>query len=181
MPIDIDNNLPGCEFMLGKDKGTAMPMICHVDTCALMSTDNLRLHTMMAQRYPDTVAEFINFNDDQPFTPLVSAGALQEFNTEQHSDNRLTAIMKYWTPYFDLDGHRQKLSFGLGSNVAINSIIGLPQLQIWQASICSRNNTLMEPTIATQFPLVYDYTLIRVHTAYDTNNSWLAITIRYDR
>lgn len=169
MPIDVDNNLPGCEFLLGKDESTAMPMICHIDTCASLSTGNLRLHTMMAQRYPDSVAEFINFDGHEPFTPLVLAGALQEFNTEQHSDDRLTAIIRYWTPYFDQDGIRQKLSFGLGSNVAINSIIGLPQLRTWQASICLSNNTLIAPTIASQFSLVYDYSLVRVPTARDRN------------
>ena len=42
MPLDVDNGLPGVEMRLGRDNVSELSFICHVDTCAGMSTGNLK-------------------------------------------------------------------------------------------------------------------------------------------
>ena len=43
MPLDVDNGLPGIEMRFGKTDDTKVTFICHIDTCAAMSTGNLQL------------------------------------------------------------------------------------------------------------------------------------------
>ena len=70
MPLDVDNGLPGIEMRLGTTDDTEVTFICHVDTCAAMSTGNLQIHEWIMTTYPEIVAEYIRYDDNNPFEPI---------------------------------------------------------------------------------------------------------------
>ena len=57
--------------------------------------------------------------------------------------------------YKDKHGVAIKLAFGLGAEVAVNAIIGLPTLRKWQASIDIGRDTFVSTLLELSFPLVY--------------------------
>jgi hypothetical protein len=53
-------------------------------------------------------------------------------DTDSNLDNQLTAVVTYKTRYIKADGTNVMLSFGLGKDIQVNTIIGLPQIKAWK-------------------------------------------------
>ena len=68
---------------------------------------------------------------------------------------KLTAIIQYWLRY-ETKNERVILSFGLGADVAVNSIIGLPTLRQWGGNLDFNKNSFVTTHIHTCFPLHYE-------------------------
>lgn len=162
MPLDVDNRLPGCQLRFGKKEPNIISFLCHIDTCAAMSTGNLTLHKWVMTTYPHIVAEYTQYDDSNPFDPIRLSVALQDLAGCDALKSKLTAIVRYWTPYFDNEGNQQIISIGLGESISVNTIIGLPQLRSWKASVCFHTNTLASATLETEFPLIYEMTKVGV-------------------
>lgn len=75
--------------------------------------------------------------------------------------NKLTAVVRYWTPYLDRNGNHQVISFGLGESIAVNSIVVLPLLMDWEASICFKSNCLSSVLLQHRY---YESTKVGVPT-----------------
>lgn len=164
MPLTVDNKLPGCTLRFGKTEADEVSFICHVDTCAAMSTGNLLLHQWIMTKYPSIVAEYTQYDDNTPFEPIRLSVALQGLDGCDIMKNKLTAVVRYWTPYLDKNGKHQVISFGLGESIAVNSIIGLPLLMDWEASICFKSNCMSSVLLQRRFPLIYESTKVGVPT-----------------
>ena len=95
IPLDVDNGLPGIEMRLGTTDDTEVTFIRHVDTCAAMSTGNLQLHEWIMTTSPEIVAEYIQYDDINPFEPIQLSCAVQDLNTVQAEHGKLTAIVSY--------------------------------------------------------------------------------------
>ena len=163
MPLDVDNGLPGIEMRFGRTDDTEVTFICHVDTCAAMSTGNLQVHEWIMTTYPEIVAEYIQYNDDKPFEPIQLSCAVQDLDTVQAEHGKLTAIVRYWTRYKigDTDKH-MLLSFGLGAGVAVNTIIGLPTLRQWGSNIDLVSHMLTAPALQIRFKMQYEPTQLGI-------------------
>ena len=70
---------------------------------------------------------------------------------------KLTAILRYWLQYAD-DGKPVILSFGLGPDVVMNSIIGIPTLRQWGGSLDSISDEFSSCLLHTTFPIHYEPT-----------------------
>ena len=163
MPRYVDNRLPGIEMRLGTTDDTEVTFICHVDTCAAMSTGNLQLHKWIMTTYPEIVAEYIQYDDNNPFEPIQLSCTVQDLNTVQAEHQTLTAIVRYWTQYKVGDSERHMiLSFGLGAGVSVNTIIGLPTLRQWGSSIDLGSNMLTAPALKIKFQLHYEPTKLGI-------------------
>ena len=163
MPLDVDNGLPGIEMRFGKTDETEVTFICHVDTCAAMSTGNLKVHEWIMTTYPSIVAEYIQYNDDTPFEPIQLSCAVQDLDKVQSEHGNLTAIVRYWTRYKIGNTERHMLlSFGLGAGVAVNTIIGLPTLRQWGSNIDLVSDMLTAPELKKRFKLHYEPTQLGV-------------------
>lgn len=162
MPLSVDNKLPGCTLRFGKTPDDEVSFICHVDTCAAMSTGNLKLHQWIITKFPSIVAEYTQYDDANPFEPIKLAVALQGLDGADSMKNKLTAVVRYWTPYKDKDGRHQIISFGLGESIAVNTIVGLPLLIDWEASICFKSNSLSSVLLQRKFPLIYECTKVGI-------------------
>jgi len=85
---------------------------------------------MAHHKIPPIVAEYTQYVDTKPREPIRLAVALKDLDGCEITENKLTAVVRYWTPYFDSDGKRTRMviSFGLGESIVVNSIVGLPFL-----------------------------------------------------
>ena len=68
----------------------------------------------------------------------------------------MTAVVRYWTQYNTADGKPVVLSFALGDDVNVNTIIGLPTLKAWNADILLSTNQVAAWNISTRFPVQYE-------------------------
>ena len=156
MPLDIDNGLPGILLRLGADDKSDTCFLCHIDSCAAMNTGNLLLHQFIITNHPNIVAEYIQYDDSEPFDPIQLQCAVNDLDKITNDHGKLTAIVRYRTPYTYANGKPVLVSFGLGADVAVRSIIGVPTLRSWQASIDFGTNKLICPGIQRRFHLEYE-------------------------
>jgi hypothetical protein len=89
-----------------------------------LSSGYLPYHLWVMREEPDLVASFEKSNDANPFEPIKLGGAIhqpEDYNESQQG--RLTAIIRYKTPYVDHDGNSLQISFGLGNAMTVNTIL----------------------------------------------------------
>ena len=156
MPLDLDNGLPGILLRLGITAASEICFLCHVDSCAAMNTGNLLLHQYIITQHPSIVAEYIQYDDKDPFDPIKLQCAVDDAGLNASENGKLTAIVRYHTPYKFVDGSPVLVSFGLGKDVAVRSILGLPTLRQWQSSIDFASNKLVCPNLQRRFDLQYE-------------------------
>ena len=156
MPLELDNGLPGIVLRLGKADEQNASFLCHVDSCAAMNTGNLLLHQYIITHFPDTVAEYIQYDDKEPFEPIRLECAVQDVAKVENEHGKLTAIVRYYTPYVSDENKPVLLSFGLGSGVAVRSIIGKPTLKAWKCIVDFGTNKLIAPGLQRRFDLEYE-------------------------
>ena len=72
MPIAIDNGVPHITFSLGSDPALDPTLCGLMDTCGALNTGYLLFHLWLMSERPDLVAEFISFDDSDPFEPIIS-------------------------------------------------------------------------------------------------------------
>jgi hypothetical protein len=156
MPLEMDNGLPAVQFRFGHTDDDEINFSCHVDSCAAMNVGNLRVHQWIITNYPAVVEEYIQFDDENPFDPIQLECAVDDANLMSDTNvGKLTALVRYKTQYKDELGTQLTLSFGLGSAVAVNAIIGIPTLKTWGCSICFISNVLQCTHIRKRLPLSY--------------------------
>ena len=143
MPIAIDNGLPHITVSLGSDPNLDPTLRGLMDTCGALNTGYLKFHLWLMSERPDLVAEFISFDAANPFEPIKLGGAIRDPSDFAAADHGiLTAAVRYYTPYTDVSGSPVTLSFGLGSDVAVNTIFGLPMLCDLDSVISLNSNSL---------------------------------------
>lgn len=153
MPIAIDNGLPHITFQLGADVDTAS-LAGLMDTCGALNTGFLPFHQWLMSERPDLVAEFVSFDDANPFEIVKLGGAILDpanFDAEHHGN--LTAVIRYYTPYSDTNGNPVTISFALGNDVSVNTIFGLPLLHDLDPVIDLGTNSLVSRTLKETFPI----------------------------
>ncbi len=154
MPIAIDNGLPHITFNLGSNPEQDPTLCGLMDTCGALNTGYLPFHLWLKSVRPDIVADFVSFDDSNPFEPIKLGGAIcdpAEFVSNDHGN--LTAVIRYYTPYTDIAGSPITLSFALGSDVTVNTIFGLPMLCDLDAVISLRSNSMHSRSLDCDFPI----------------------------
>ena len=157
MPLDVDTGLPGVELWFGLEKPSEIGLLYHLDLCAAMNTGNLHVHQWLITTHPHLVAEYIQYDDATPFQPLQLACAVRDLDTVKSMYGKLTAVVRYCLRYA-VNGKRFTLSFGLGVDVAVNSIVGLPTLRQWGGTLDFNTNKFVATKLNRQFPLYYEPT-----------------------
>ena len=72
MPLDLYNGLPGVVLQIGKTKNhDTISFFALVDTCAAIKMGTLLLKIYIMTKHPYLVTEFIQYNDTDPFDPIV--------------------------------------------------------------------------------------------------------------
>lgn len=153
MPIAIDNGLPHITFELGA--APSLVELCGLmDTCGALNTGYLLFHLWLKSERPDLVAEFISFDDSNPFEPIKLGGAIRDPSDFVAADHgNLTAVIRCYTPCVDTSGTPITISFALGSDVTVNTIFGLPMLCDLDSIISLRSNSMHSRTLNRDFPI----------------------------
>ena len=96
MPIAIDNGLPHITFDLSAS--SLFVELCGLmGTCGALNTGYFLFHLWLKSKRPDLVAEFVSFDDANPFEPIKLGGAIgdpSDFISSDHGN--LTAIIRYY-------------------------------------------------------------------------------------
>ena len=125
MPLRVDNGLPHVRLNLGETADATLSVL--FDSGAALSSGYLPYHLWIMRENPDIVASFERFDDSNPFEPIKLGGAIrhpEDYSESMHG--QLTAIIRYKTPYVDNDGSPIHISFGLGNDMTVNTILGMP-------------------------------------------------------
>lgn len=160
MPLALDNELPGIILGVGEESKSDISFLCHLDTCAAMNTGNLRMHQYVMTAHPELVVSYSRYDDREPFMPISLQCALSDDNNvgETNDENKLVAVVTYRTPYTSNTGDAITLSFGLGHNVSVRTIIGLPTIKAWKGVMNFVDNTFTSHTLSTRFDLLFEET-----------------------
>jgi hypothetical protein len=152
MPIRVDNGLPRICISLGASDDTDLTVL--FNSGAALSSGYLPYHLWVMRENPDLVASFKCFNNANPFEPPIKLGGAichpDDYNESVH--DQLTAIISYKTPYTNLNGNPIHISFGLGHDMTVNTILGMPIIKdlgmipnFWSSSATS---TTRKPAVA---------------------------------
>ena len=129
MSIAIDNGLPHITVSLGSNPTLDPKLNGLMDTCGALNTGCLKFHLWLMSEWPDLFAEFISFDNANPFEPIKLGGTIRDPSDLSAADHgTLSAVVRYYTPYTDVSGSPITVSFGLGSDITVNTMFGLPML-----------------------------------------------------
>ena len=157
IPIAIDSNgLPHIGFDPGA-LSSLVELCCLLDKCSALNTGYLLFHLWLKSKRPDLVAEFISFDDANPFEHIKLGGAIRDPSGINSSDHgNLTAVIRYYSPYVDTSGSATTLSFALSSDITVNTIFGLPMLcdLISVISLLVLTQCTVALSVHTDFPTI---------------------------
>ena len=155
MPLETDSRLPAIVFRLGTCDESEVPVTFNLDTCAGMNVGNLLVHQYLITKFPDCVHSYEEYNDENPFNPIALEGVTADTSDKEEFENgKLTAVVRYHTRY-ELDGQRQLISFGLGSDIAVNGLIGLPTLREWKVVLDIHDGKAYSKNMTLQWPMEF--------------------------
>ncbi len=123
LPIEIHSDFPHIIIQLGAILGRPdSPSIrAVIDTAAALTTGNLHLFAKIAKAFPHTVAAVYATKD---YTPITLSSIVEQ-NGESITAELLVAF-KFKLPYFTKEGNTTTFMVVVGSNVTVNTILGLP-------------------------------------------------------
>jgi hypothetical protein len=136
------------------DSSIDLSLVGLMDTCGALNTGYLLFHLWLKAERPDLVAEFISYDDANPFEPIKLGGAISDLSDfESSAHGNLTAVIGCCTPHIDPLGTPITISFALGSNVTVNTIFGLPMLCDLDPVISLRSISMHSRAFAIDFPI----------------------------
>jgi hypothetical protein len=153
MPIRIDNGLPHITFALGPASNLVSLSVLF-DSGAALSSGYLPYHQQIMRENPDVVASYEQFDDSNPFEPIKLGGAIRhpdDYDAKIHG--QLTAVIRYRTGCFCHDGSPINISFGLGHDMTVNSILGMPTIRDLGMKPDFRLGTVICDDTPTVFPI----------------------------
>ena len=119
-----------------------------------MSTGSLLLHQWIVTSFPKIVKSYHQFDDSNPFDPLLLDCAVPIAHDDSLSD-KLTAVVTYYTQHKTADGEPVIISFGLGKSVLVNTIVGIPTIKKLKMVIDYDEDKCLSKALKLWFPLCY--------------------------
>ena len=107
-----------------------------VDTGAAMNTGNLAYHQWVMSQCPSMVAEYLECGAGTKYD-VGQLLAVLDLKGTNHPVNpgSMTVVIRYRTPYFINNTSPLILSFALGKDVALRSVLGIPCLLVMCAVV----------------------------------------------
>ena len=150
MPLSLDNNIPSTVIRFGASDDNEVAFSCHLDSCAAMNTGNSLLHMWIMTTYPEIIASYERYDDDEPFQPITLYCEVPSSAAEKDT-SKLSAVVTYKTRYTDVNGDMVLLSFCLGEAISMNAIIRLPTLRSWKMVLDVGENKATSMTLNQYF------------------------------
>jgi hypothetical protein len=123
MPISIQSNLPHITIQFGAnlDCPNCPWICCAVNLCTALTTGNFHFFALVAKRFPHCIAKMYTPDD---YAPIVLSGIVQ--SNEELVMTELEGGFLFHLPYRTWEGNIASLMVAMGSNISVNTIIGLP-------------------------------------------------------
>ena len=155
MPINIDKNLPCVDFELDHETGDkSIHLRMLVDSGAAMNSGNRSYHRQIMSQFPDIVAEYIDCGPGTKYDLVQLKIAVTQSAAEvDFTNGTMSVIIRYKTPYF-VNSQQLILSFALGDNLALRTILGTPSLIAMHGILDMVTNTLTLRKLNMILPLV---------------------------
>jgi hypothetical protein len=136
LPVPIQPSFPHIILQLGQVLGCLKcPAIrCVVDTATALNTDNLHYYAAIAKAFPHVDAAIFSTADHNP---IVLSGIVQQGGASITTN--LTVAFQFHMPYFTHEGHPTTLLVACGPNVMVNTILGLPFIQMTRMVLDASN------------------------------------------
>ena len=154
--VQISQLLPHSNFPIGSNGDATL--LCMIDTGASLNLGRFGYHEDIFLTNPDLVHSFVYLKDIEGMKPLTIGGVGTEGPPAE-----VIAITTYKTDLF-LNGKMVLLSIALSQTAAANTIVGLPLLKAFNATILLGSDTIVCQTIGAAFALSY-VTPLRSDTA----------------
>ena len=158
MPISINNSLSSVHFPSGKGKENADDkMRLLVNTGVAMNSGNLYFHLWVIFQCPSIMAEYLQCGEDTEYdiVQLLAVIKLHEGST-QTNHGQMTVVIRCHTPFLVKKQHSLILSFALGKDVTLCSVLGLPSLLAIGATLNPPLGKLVCSELNFSFPLLLD-------------------------
>ena len=155
IPLSVNNELPAVELRFGPSDDQEIQFLCHLDSCAGMNTGSLLMHQWVMTKCPHIVVAYEECNDLNPFTPLKLDCAIPTADDITSLDGKLTAVVEYQTRYKLLCGKPATLKFGLGKDVQVNAIVGMPTWKAWGLILDLHNDRCHSAILNLWFPVLF--------------------------
>ena len=138
---------------MGEDNGIRML----VDTGAAMNSGHLDYHFWVMSQCPEMIVDFLQCGENTNYD-VVQLLAVLDLNLGQLPNNhvQMTAIIRYHTPYLVDNKDPLVLSFALGHDMSLRSVLGLSTLLSLGVTIDLSRGTLSYSELNFNFPLVLD-------------------------
>ena len=120
-----------------------------VDTGAGATLGFLDYHEKIAQQYPHLVQEFTLFDEDDYYEEPIGG-----VDANDGPAVLITAAIVYLFP-FRVNGGRASITIALSSDLATNTIFGLPFLIMTKMMINLGNDSLYSPVFAEKYDITY--------------------------
>ena len=92
MPLDLDDGLPGFVLRIGKTNNyDTISFLAHTDICASMNTGNFLMYKYITTKNPSLVAEFVQYDDADPFDPIIIQCTVADLVKAENDNGYLTA------------------------------------------------------------------------------------------
>ena len=128
-----------------------------LDTGAAMNTGSLTYHLWVMSQCPEMVAEIIQCGDGTGYDVVQLLAALDLDSSRQLLDHgKMTAVIRYKTPYFFNKSEPFFISFALDNDVSLWCVLGLPTLLALGELINLVKGEFICSEIGQTFPLTLD-------------------------
>ena len=105
IPFPLYNDLSAAVLRFGRILADKIQIVCHLDICAAMNTENLHLHQWIMANYLHIVDSYEQYDDAKPFNPITLDCAVPSSDTE-NTANKLTVVVTYKTILSDNNGKK---------------------------------------------------------------------------
>ena len=154
LPINIDSLLPHVVMQVGTKLENSVGMTITYDSGAALNIGSKDYHLTLARKFPHIVKSLTWCKDD--YSPLRLSGIVKDDATAQALSTSLPAVIEYHMPYKSKTGASTSFKVALGSQVAVNTIIGMSMIRAGKFSL-DLEADVMDPGIldTAPFPLIF--------------------------
>ena len=140
MSLTVYNYLPRSVIIFGTNDDEEACLIGFLDSCTATNTANPLVHQYSMTRHPHLVEIYKQLHNCDTFVTIKIACYVDNdalIKTESTS-GKLDTVVTYRTLYINKNGKKYLLPIGLGSSVAVNTLLGLTTFLSWNFSWCRR-------------------------------------------
>ena len=178
MPIVINKALSCVDFFFGRTKDLNNTVKMFVDSDAATNIDHKDYYREFMTQCPNTIEEYIECGSGSKWDSLNLEGAIYTDMGNNNNHGAVTVLIRYRTPFL-IDGSPLIIIFGLGEDVSLCTVLGLPVMLLLRKFLDFTTRTLTCSKFNVDFSLCMQQPGVRMPTGaqFDKNRFTATPTI----